>query len=171
MNVLFQHIFMINASLIKILDLLISHMNGLIFIVILCLIYYCIYKYYPERIKPHYNKYFGIFIGIYLLILYLFTFENEFMYKIFKNIYDTHKQPLYSFNASGSNSQLYNSLNPNQNIRQILALHQNGRCDKCGNIIMKNDLDYYKLNYKIPLQRGGKNDVTNLSLVCPNCMF
>jgi|TARA_B110000902_G_C14121042_1_gene518223 hypothetical protein len=146
-------------------------MNGLLFIIVVCLTYYAIYKYYPQYIEEKYHYYLGGFVGIYLLILYLFTFENEFMYKIFKNVYDTHKQPLYSFNAQDSNSQLYHSMNPNQNIRQMLAIHQNGRCDKCGNIIMKNDLDYYKLKYKVPLQQGGQNDASNLSLVCPNCMF
>ena len=37
------------------------------------------------------------------------------------------------------------------------------------NIIMKQDLGYYKLNYKIPLQYGGKNEPHNLVAVCPTC--
>ena len=93
-------------------------MNGLLFIIVVCLTYYAIYKYYPQYIEEKYHYYLGGFVGIYLLILYLFTFENEFMYKIFKNVYDTHKQPLYSFNAQDSNSQLYHSMNPNQNMNQ-----------------------------------------------------
>ena len=36
---------------------------------------------------------------------------------------------------------------------------------------MNKDLDYYKLKYLVPLQQGGQNNVNNLCVVCPTCMF
>ena len=146
-------------------------MNSLIFLSIICIIYYCIYRWYPEYLEEKYHYYFGAFVSIYLLIIYMFTYENEFMYKIFKNVYDTSRQPLYSFNAHHSNAELYNSLNPNQDIKSLLAQKQNSRCAQCHNIIMNKDIQYYKLKYLVPLQQGGSNDVSNLGIVCPNCMF
>ena len=146
-------------------------MNSLIFLSVICTIYYCIYKWYPEYLEEKYHYYFGGFVTIYLLIIYMFTYENEFLYKIFKNVYDTSRQPLYSFNAHHSNAELYKSLNPNEDIKSLLAQKQNSRCAQCHNIIMNKDLHYYKLKYLVPLQQGGQNDVSNLGIVCPNCMF
>ena len=146
-------------------------MNSLIFLSVICTIYYCIYRWYPEYLEEKYHYYFGGFVSIYLLIIYMFTYENEFLYKIFKNIYDTSRQPLYSFNAHHSNAELYKSLNPNSDIKSLLAQKQNSRCAQCHNIIMNKDLHYYKLKYLVPLQQGGQNDVSNLGIVCPNCMF
>ena len=146
-------------------------MNSLIFLTVICIIYYCIYKWYPHYLEDKYHYYFGGFIAIYLFIVYMFSFENEFMYKVFKNVYDTSRQPLYSFNAQDSNAQLYNSLNPNQDIKSMLAQKQQSRCARCQNIIMQQDIPYYKLKYLVSLQQGGKNDITNLGLVCPNCIF
>ena len=61
----------------------------------------------------------------------MFSYENEFMYKMFRNIYDTSRQPLYTFNAKDSNAELYNSLNPNQYIKPMLAQKQGQRCAQC----------------------------------------
>ena len=75
-------------------------MNSLILLTVICIIYYCIYKWYPHYLEERYHYYLVAFVTIYLLIIYMFSYENEFMYKMFKNIYDTSRQPLYSFNAS-----------------------------------------------------------------------
>ena len=88
-------------------------MNSLIFLSVILCIYYIIYKYKPEYIEERYNYYLGGFVVVYLFIIYMFNYQTEFTYKLFKNIYDTSRQPLYSFNAQDSNAQLYNSLNPN----------------------------------------------------------
>ncbi len=146
-------------------------MNSLILLTVICTIYYCIYKWYPDYLEERYHYYLVAFVSIYLFIVYMFSYENEFMYKMFKNIYDSSRQPLYSFNAQDSNAQLYDALNPNQNIKSILAQKQYSRCAQCHNYIMGNDIPYYKLKYLVPLQNGGKNEITNLGLVCPNCMF
>lgn len=148
-------------------------MNSLSFLIILCLIYYCIYRWYPQYLNEKYNYYFGGFVIVYLFILYLFTYEKQFMYKMFQNIHDTQKQPLALFNAKGSNSDLYNSFtqNSNSDLKLMLAHNQHSRCAQCQNYILSNDINYYKLKYLIPLQSGGQNDISNLCLVCPNCMF
>ena len=146
-------------------------MNSLIFLTVICVIYYCVYKYKPEYIEQRYHYYFGGFVSIYLFIIYMFTYEYEFVYKMFKNIYDTSRQPMYSFNTKDSNAELYNSLNPNQDIKSMLCQKQGNRCAQCQNYIMMKDIDYYKLKYLVPLQQGGQNDVNNLGVVCPNCIF
>ena len=145
-------------------------MNSIIFLVVCCCIYYGIYKWYPQYLEEKYHYYFAGFITIYLIILYMFTFENEFIYKIFKNIYETNKQPLYTFNAHNSNKELYDAINPTTDIKPILAQKQRSRCAQCNNYIVQNDIPHYKLKYLIPLQMGGKNDLSNLGLVCPYCI-
>ena len=146
-------------------------MNSLIFLVVVLCVYYAIYKYKPEYIEERYHYYLGGFVAVYLFIIYMFSFQSEFMYKLFKNIYDTSRQPLYSFNAQDSNAQLYNSLNPNADIKSMLCQKQGNRCARCQNYIMMQDLDYYKLKYLVPLENGGQNNVNNLGVVCPNCLF
>lgn len=145
-------------------------MNSLIFLIIVLCIYYAIYKYKPEYIQEKYHYYLGGFITIYIFIIYMFNYQSEFIYKLFKNIYDTNRQPLYSFNAKNSNSELYNTLNPNSDIKSILCQKQGNRCARCQNYIMMQDLNYYKLKYLISLENGGQNNVNNLGLVCPNCL-
>ena len=140
-------------------------MNSLITLFIICLIYYIIYRYHPEKIQ-NYHKYFFIFIGIYLLLIYLFSHEKQFMYNLFKNINDTTNQPLYSFNASQSNADFYYQQNPNHNIKNVLAQQQGQRCLQCNNFLLQDDK---LLKYKIPLQHGGQNNISNLILVCPTC--
>ena len=146
-------------------------MNSFLFLVILCSIYYGVFKYYPQYIEDKYNYYFGGFISLWFVIRYMFSYESELMNKMLRNIYDTSRQPLYSFNAKDSNAELYNSLNPNQDIKSMLSEKQGNRCAKCQNYIMRKDIEYYKLRYLIPMERGGRNEVNNLGIVCPNCMF
>ena len=47
--------------------------------------------------------------------------------------------------------ELYNSLNPDQDIKSVLSQKQNSRCAQCHNIIMNQDIQYYKLKYLVPL--------------------
>ena len=140
-------------------------MNSLITLFIICLIYYTINKYYPEKLIDYHN-YFYIFIGVYLLLVYLFSYETQFMYNLFKNIHDTTKQPLYSFNASQSNADFFNTQNPNHNIKNHISQNQGQRCASCNNYLMQGDS---LLKYKIPLQNGGQNNISNLMIVCPTC--
>ncbi len=140
-------------------------MNSLITLFIICLIYYTINKYYPEKLIDYHN-YFYIFIGFYLLLVYLFSYETQFMYNLFKNIHDTTKQPLYSFNASQSNADFFNTQNPNYDIKNHISQNQGQRCALCSNYLIQGDS---LLKYKIPLQNGGQNNISNLMIVCPTC--
>ena len=140
-------------------------MNSLITLFIICLIYYTINKYYSEKLIDYHN-YFYIFIGVYLLLVYMFSYETQFMYNLFKNIHDTTRQPLYSFNASKSNADFFNTQNPNHNIKNHISQNQGQRCAQCNNYLMQGDS---LLKYKIPLKNGGQNNISNLMIVCPTC--
>ena len=144
-------------------------MNSILFLIIICSIYYLLNKYFEDSIETKYHYYFGGFVIIYIIILYLFNFEYEFIYKILKNIYDTKNQPLYSFDSKNSNAQLFESQYQNFNIKETLLNKQNGRCYACSNFIMKDDLHTTKLKYKTPLQDSGQNNIENIGLVCPQC--
>ena len=143
-------------------------MNSLITLFIICMIYYTLHRYFPDRFEEIYHKYLIGFVIIYLVAVYLLTYETHFMYKIFRNIHDTTTQPLYSFNAASSNAEFFNQQNPNYNIKNDLLQQQGNRCPSCNNFFVQGD-DSNLLKYKIPLQNGGQNDVSNLMLVCPTC--
>ena len=144
-------------------------MNSIIFLILLLAIYYYIYQNYYDRFEEKYHYYFYGFIGVYVVILYIYHFEYEFFYKILKNIYDTNNTPLYTFNSMNSNAQLFESQYPNFNIKETLLNKQNGRCYACSNFIMKNDLHHSKLKYKRDLRNGGQNNIENIGLVCNGC--
>jgi len=144
-------------------------MNSIIILLIICSIYYYVFKEYNEYLEDKYHYYFGSFVGIYLIILYLYYFEYSFFYKLLKNIYDTKNQPLYTLNSMNSNAELFESQYPNFNIKETLLTKQNGRCHTCSNFIMKEDIQNCKLKYKTPLQNGGQNHIENIGLLCPQC--
>jgi len=144
-------------------------MNSIIFLILLLAIYYYIYQNYYDRFEEKYHYYFYGFIGVYVVILYIYHFEYGFFYKILKNIYDVNHTPLYTFNSINSNSQLFESQYPNFNIKETLLNKQNGRCYACSNFIMKNDLHHSKLKYKRDLRNGGQNNIENIGLVCNSC--
>ena len=144
-------------------------MNSIIFLILLLAIYYYIYQNYYDRYEEKYHYYFYGFIGVYVVILYIYHFEYGFFYKILKNIYDTNNTPLYTFNSMNSNAQLFESQYPNFNIKETLLNKQGGRCYACSNFIMKNDLHHSKLKYKRDLRNGGQNNIENIGLVCNSC--
>ena len=144
-------------------------MNSIIFLILLLAIYYYIYQNYYDRFEEKYHYYFYGFIGVYVVILYIYHFEYEFFYKILKNIYDTNNTPLYTFNSMHSNAQLFESQYPNFNIKETLLNKQGGRCYACSNFIMKDDLHHSKLKYKRDLRNGGQNNIENIGLVCNSC--
>jgi len=141
-------------------------MNSLVTLFIICIIYYTLHRYFPDSFEDIYHKYLIGFIVFYLFVVYLLTYETQFMYKFFRNIYDTSNQPLYSFNASQSNADLFYQQNPNHNIKNNLSQQQGNRCAHCNNFLLQGD---NLLKYKTPLQQGGQNNISNLMLVCPTC--
>tara|TARA_B100001094_G_C18036495_1_gene722811 strand:+ start:488 stop:934 length:447 start_codon:yes stop_codon:yes gene_type:complete len=144
-------------------------MNSIIFLILILAIYYYIYKEYYDRIDEKYHYYFYGFIGIYLVILYIYHFEYIFFYRLMKNIYDVNNTPLYSFDSINSNAELFQAQYPNFNIKETLLNKQNGRCQACSNFIMKDDLHNSKLKYKNNLRNGGQNNIENIGLVCNQC--
>ena len=144
-------------------------MNAIIFLIVICCGYYIFNKYFEEHVEERYHYYFGGFVGVYCVLLYLYYFEYPFVYKLLKNVYDTSNEPLYNFNAQVSNAELFQAQHPNFNIKETLLQKQGGRCYACSNFIMSSDVNNTKLKYKTPLQNGGQNNMENLGLVCPNC--
>ena len=144
-------------------------MNSIIFLVTICCFYYLFNKYFEEYVQQKYHYYFGGFVSVYLILLYLYHYEYPFVYSLLKNVHDTSNQPLYTFNSMNSNSELFESQYPNFNIKETLLQKQGGRCYACSNFIMTSDLHNTKLKYKTSLQEGGQNNVENIGLVCPQC--
>ena len=144
-------------------------MSSIIFFIILLATYYYIYKNYYDRFEEKYHYYFYVFMGVYVVILYIYHFEYEFFYRLLKNVHDTNRQPLYTFNSMNSNAELFESQYPNFNIKETLLNKQNGRCYACSNFIMNSDLQNTKLKYKNSLQNGGQNNIENIGLVCLHC--
>jgi len=152
-------------------------MNSIIFLITILSIYYYVYQNYYDRFEEKYHYYFYGAIAVYLVILYIYHFEYEFFYKLLKNVYDTNRQPLYTFDSMNSNAELFQSRPSNEvenpfrgfNIKETLLKKQNGRCYSCSNFILDNDLESTKLKYKNPLQNGGQNNIENIGLVCGKC--
>jgi hypothetical protein len=144
-------------------------MNSIIFLSVILAIYYYIYNNYYDRFEEKYHYYYYGFVGVYVVILYIYHFEYEFFYRLLKNVYDTNQQPLYTFNSMNSNAELFESQHPNFNIKETLLQKQSGRCYACSNFILQDDLHHTKLKYKTSLQNGGQNHVENIGLVCSQC--
>jgi len=142
-------------------------MNALLTLLIICTVYYIGYRYWPDRYEQKYHIYFGIFVSIYIVLYYFLVFEGDFSRKMLTNIHESTQQPLYTFNAQQSNADLYYKQNPNADIKERLLMIQGSRCQKCQNYIV--NVQEGLLTYKIPLQSGGSNDPSNLSVICPGC--
>jgi hypothetical protein len=137
-------------------------MFSLLLLIGICIGYYYLNLYYPREQKEH--IYFGIFVSVSIILIYLFNFEEEFIYKVFKNIYDIQKKPLYDL------SFFKDKQDENDKSFNLMVLQNQGsRCGQCGNFILPKDIHYTSLNYRIPLNQGGQHDHNNLMVVCPNC--
>ena len=142
-------------------------MNGIILLVVVCTLYYIVYRYFPERLSEKIHMYFGGGVVIYIVLYYAMVFETNFTHKMFQNIYDSTQQPLYTFNAKGSNANLYYQQNPNADLKERLLTIQGSRCAQCQNYLVgPNDA---MMSYRVPLHSGGSNDISNLVVVCSGC--
>ena len=137
-------------------------MFSLLLLIGICVGYYYLNLYYPREEKEH--IYFGIFVTVSITLIYLFNFEEGLIHKVFKNIYDIQKKPLYDLSFFKDN-QDENDLSFNS----MLLQNQGSRCGQCGNFILPKDIHHTSLNYRIPLNQGGLHDHNNLMVVCPNC--
>ena len=137
-------------------------MFSLLLLIGICVGYYYLNLYYPREEKEH--IYFGIFVTVSIILIYLFNFEEGLIYKVFRNIYDIQKKPLYDLSFFKDNQN-----ENDQNFNSMLLQNQGSRCGQCGNFILPKDIHYTSLNYRIPLNQGGQHSHNNLMVVCPNC--
>jgi len=136
-------------------------MLSLLLLIGLCVGYYYLNIYYPREDKEMY--YFGGFVAVSLVLIYIFNFENALVYKIFKHVHDIQNRPLYDL------SDFTNTDDDMNEFTSMLLQNQGSRCAKCNNFILPADSKYLSTQYKVPLNQGGLNDHNNLMLVCPNC--
>tara|TARA_B100001094_G_C18137987_1_gene776240 strand:+ start:1012 stop:1431 length:420 start_codon:yes stop_codon:yes gene_type:complete len=133
-------------------------MKAILFLLCLIGLYYLIYK--KEWIELTTKNHIQMIITclVYLFIYYLLTKQKDFVYKMVKNINNT------------DSSQFNNHISlQNDQLKYSLSEKQNHRCYGCHNPVYLKDIDRYSINYKVPLQFGGTNDVHNLGLFCPSC--
>tara|TARA_Y100000389_G_scaffold193445_1_gene222224 strand:+ start:416 stop:847 length:432 start_codon:yes stop_codon:yes gene_type:complete len=138
-------------------------MFSLFLVILVCIGYYYLNKFYPRDTKE--QIYFGICMSVWIVIIYFMNFQEQFMYRMFKQIYDIQKKPLYDINDFMKKEES----NRSNDFNMILLQNQGSRCGKCKNFILPNDIKYTSLNYRIPLHQGGSHDHNNLMVVCPNC--
>lgn len=48
---------------------------------------------------------------------------------------------------------------------------QNGFCYYCGELLYKTLNSVYHIEHKIPISKGGSNDISNIALSCAECNF
>jgi len=139
-----------------------SYMKYFCTLILSSITYFALFHYYPEKFETKYHYYFTGFIITNLLFLYLFTYEQQFIYKLFYNVYYSSKHPPIQ-------NHLDDTIDQNQLLKSQISTHQSSQCYQCHNPVFPQDLYLYKLQYIQPLQHGGQNDMTNLKLICPSC--
>ena len=136
-------------------------MFSLLLLIAICVGYYYLHMHYPRENKEH--IYFGIFVTISVVLIYIFNFEQGLVYKVFHNINDIHKKPLYDM------SVFQDKHDPSDALKMTLLKNQGHRCGKCMNYIMDKDKSSMFLSYKVPIQQGGQNSPDNLMTTCYSC--
>ena len=91
------------------------------------------------------------------------NFQERFMYRIFKQVYEVQQKPLYDTSLFTDTKQ------DNLEFKQWVLNSQGSRCASCHNFILPADSQYTHFSYKVPLEQGGSYDHSNLQIVCPNC--
>lgn len=135
-------------------------MKGILFLFIICIIYYYYCRYYEQ---PYYNTVSMSFIVIYIILYYFVNYQTKFTYKIANNLKNVHTQPLHSLLPDYKKSY-----NPTK--VEILS-NQHFRCNQCKKEILINDIDNStKLSYIQPINIGG-NNINNLQVLCNNCFM
>ena len=143
-------------------------MNSLFFLGILSYLFWKLHERFEFAVTT--QMYYGAFVICYVTFYFLHTFFPEFIYKVFKEIYDIQKKPLYDVQAFNRFSE-FKELNQTNRYSQKQILHskQGGRCANCVNFILSNEAESAYINYKQPLEQGGTNGQDNLKLICQGC--
>ena len=140
-------------------------MISLLFIIALSCGYYYYHTKYPREDKE--IIYFSIFVGCYLLFIYLLHYERDFIYKILVSLYETHKQPLYPVSDT-LQVRSYDTKYRRSMKSQILE-NQGSRCAQCKSFILMKDEDKYHVSYKHSLYHGGQTNMDNIEVICEAC--
>ena len=133
-------------------------MNGLIFLVILVLIYYFINKY--QELSHTTNMYIIGGLLSYSVYLIIYYFYPQLIYKAFKEIYETHKKPLYDY----SHYSKYKK--EDISYKHLLHSKQGGRCYQCVNFIVGSETENCYIDVK---DTNEMVTIHNMKLLCPNC--
>ena len=136
------------------------------FLIFIGLIIYISIKYYTMLVAI---VSFFILNNVYILS---FLFFISILYKWLnkKGIYKNTLLDLILTQKQNSNNQLPKMLfiqkrNVSQLTKKIIASNQKWKCAVCNNI-----MDYtYEIDHRIPLFKGGTNDINNLMALCRNC--
>ena len=57
------------------------------------------------------------------------------------------------------------------NAEAILFEQQEGFCYYCGELLYSSFVDYFHLEHKTPVSRGGSSDISNIVLSCATCNY
>ena len=126
-------------------------MNGLIFLIIILVIYRITIEYIELETKTKYYFY-GI-TGLYSFYLFMYYFYPEYVYKMFKEIYETNKKPLYDI-------QPLMPIRKQISHKELLHSKQGGRCYNCINIILGEEVDRCSIDV---------DENNKMKLLCPKC--
>ena len=74
------------------------------------------------------------------------------------------QQPVVSVDADGGVRQRFKR-SVSESKKRFVAARQNWLCEKCGNMLQAT----YEIDHVVRLDRGGSNDISNLSALCPSC--
>lgn len=74
------------------------------------------------------------------------------------------QQPVVSVDADGGVRQRFKR-SVSESKKRFVAARQNWLCGKCGNLLQAT----YEIDHVVRLDRGGSNDISNLSALCPSC--
>lgn len=140
-------------------------------IILIIIIIYLFKDKLSEFVKNILNDGFSInkiFSGYYSIIslLLIFGFAN------LKYLKKSHYYPngieennfLINYNTQ-QNYQPYMRPNLSENRRNIIAARQSWCCNHCQNMLDT----YYKMDYVIPLHKGGQRENDNIQALCSNC--
>lgn len=76
----------------------------------------------------------------------------------------TRQQPIVAVDSDGSIRQRFKR-SVSESKKRFVAARQNWLCEKCGNMLQAT----YEIDHIVRLDRGGSNDVSNLSALCVSC--
>jgi hypothetical protein len=135
------------------------------FIIFIGIIIYLSIKYYSLLVS---TIYFLVFNNIYIVCL---SFLISILYKWLKkkghyrsNILDIIFEKNKNNNIKSNNTNVQKR-NVSAQTKKIIASNQKWKCGICNNI-----MDYtYEIDHRIPLFKGGTNDIINLMALCRNC--